>query len=187
MPGSRRDSRTLCPRKHSGFLQKERQWWQGGNGFSRNGTKIKGEDCNFISVLPARKYLSSQKWRRYRGVVTRQGKQSAYLPTRLWPGNPTDIPDGGACVKWLDGPFSRHGLATTFNVPWYSKVSPLDCTLPSCTDFPRRTLLISSSLCLDHSWLHRRVYIPIKMLKYLVLKGKLNMNGEESRALIFKL
>lgn len=84
MPGSRRDSRTLCPRKHSGllvygyrgFLHKERQWWQGGNDFSRNGTKIKGEDCNFISILPARKYLSSQKWRQYRGVVTRKGRAS---------------------------------------------------------------------------------------------------------------
>lgn len=82
--GSRRDSRTLCPRKHSGllvygyhgFLQKERQWWQGGNGFSRNGTKIKGEDCDFISALPARKYLSSQKWGRYSGAVTQQGRAS---------------------------------------------------------------------------------------------------------------
>lgn len=200
--GSRRDSRTLCPRKHSGllvygyhgFLQKERQWWQGGNGFSRNGTKIKGEDLiSFPHFLPGNTCQdrseddTAELWHGKAGQV-----KSACSPTRLWPGSPTDIPDGGAGVKWLDvkwldGPFSRHGLATTFNVLWYSKVSPLDCTLSSWTDFPRRTLLVSSCLCLDHSWLHRRVYIPIKMLKYLVLKGKLNTNGEESRVIIFKL
>lgn len=145
----------------------------GGNGFSRNRTKIKGEGCNFISVLPARKYLSSQKWRRYSGAVTWKGRASNQ------PAYPRDSDLAGPLILligqhvWSDwtGLFQARACYY-FNVPWYSKVSPFYCTLSSWTDFPRRTLLVSSCLCLDHSWLHRRVYITIKMLKYLKREAK---------------